>query len=717
MTRERARNIGSVVLVAIASVATLIALVTGYANVALFDSDEFAERAVATLDDDNVRTFAGREITQDVVLRADRDLIAVQPIIESAASTIVGNSALRGLFRTAAREAHATLFTRDRDTIVFKVSDVGVLLIGALEQFQPKLAQRLPEGASAELVKLNTEASPLNFAQVAEDVDHLYWLMLVLALVCWLGALALSTERRRTFVHIGVGLATTGVLLLIAYSVTRGIVLGKIDDELAHDAAAAVWDAFLHDLRAWGWAFTGIGVVIAAAASSLIRPLDVDAPLKRAWSGLTTIPSRPWLRVVRALVLAAAGVLIVLAPQAALDFALLAVGIYLIYQGVSELLALIAKPGPRPDISDELEETAGRIVGRLRRVPAGAVAAGVAVIAIALLTVALLGGGGTSAAAPPIRACNGAEELCDRPLNEVVLPGTHNAMSAATNPGWLFPQQEKGIPQQLDDGIRALAIDSYYGRKATNGRVQTELETNPKGAKARAALEQEFGDEFVQAALRIRDDLGFSAKDKRKLWLCHGFCELGAIEMEATLRGVRDFLVANPHEVIAIVIEDSTTPEDTAEVFRKSGLSDYVYTGQLREGEFPTLREMIEDGGRVAVMMERHAGAVRWMHQAYAGLLQETPFKFTSLKQLEPPESCKPLRGPSYAPLFLINNWIDSSPAPRPSNAKQANAYDPLLARARACEKQRDRLPNTISVDFYKTGGLFKVVKTLNGLD
>lgn len=107
------------------------------------------------------------------------------------------------------RRWRRTLFTRDRDSVVFKVSDVGVLLVGALEQFQPKLAQRLPEGASAELVKLNTEGSPLKFAQVAEDVDDVYWLMLVLALVCWLGALALSTERRRTFVHIGVGLATT----------------------------------------------------------------------------------------------------------------------------------------------------------------------------------------------------------------------------------------------------------------------------------------------------------------------------------------------------------------------------------------------------------------------------------------------------------------------------------------------------------------------------
>ena len=42
--------------------------------------------------------------------------------------------------------------------------------------------------------------------------------------------------------------------------------------------------------------------------------------------------------------------------------------------------------------------------------------------------------------------CNGAEELCDRPLNEVAFPSTHNAMSAVTNPDWLFAQQDDGLP-------------------------------------------------------------------------------------------------------------------------------------------------------------------------------------------------------------------------------------------------------------------------------
>ncbi len=713
MTRPvLARRVVAFILVVVASLAVFAAVTTGYASYTLFDADEFAERAVATLDDDAVKSFAGREVTEQVVLRANRDLIAIQPLIQSAASSIVGNNAFRGLFRTAARDAHRTIFKGDRDTIVFKVSDVGVLLIGALRQFQPKLAERLPSGAEAELVEFSSEGSPLDLAKVTENVDQIYLLALGLMVGCWALAVLVSVNRRRTFVEIGIGIAVAGVLVVVAYSITRNIVLGRIGDPLSHDAAEAVWDAFLFDLRTWGWVLAAIGVVIAASAASLIRAVDVDVPLARAWRAIVTTPERPWLRVVRALALVTFGVLLVVRVWEVLQFALLALSIYIIYQGVSDLLGLIARPRER-DVAEEVGERAGRVIGFFHRLNPGVVAAGVGVIAVAVLVLALLGGGGTSSSeAAEIDACNGAEELCDKPVNEVVFPGSHNAMSAATNRGYLFPQHERGIPEQLNDGIRALLIDSYYGQKADNGRVKTELDSSPKAR----ALVDEFGEEFVNAALRVRDNLGFSGNPKREKWLCHGFCELGALSMQDTFRQVRDFLVRNPNEVLVIVIEDSVTPKDTAKAIKDSGLYDYVY--RRKPGPpWPTLRELIESGERVLVVQERNARGVPWLHQAYE-LMQETPYKFTSPAQLANTRaSCQPNRGPLSASLFLLNNWIDTSPAPRPSKAKRANSYDNLLKRAEECQKARNRLPNIIAVDFYKTGDLFKVTRKLNGLE
>jgi hypothetical protein len=62
-----------------------------------------------------------------------------------------------------------------------------------------------------------------------------------------------------------------------------------------------------------------------------------------------------------------------------------------------------------------------------------------------------------------------------------------------------------------------------------------------------------------------------------------------------------------------------------------------------------------------------------------------------------------------------MNNWVTTDPTPRPSNAAKVNAYATLLARARACRRLRDRLPNLLAVDFYRRGDLFRVVDTLNG--
>ena len=66
--------------------------------------------------------------------------------------------------------------------------------------------------------------------------------------------------------------------------------------------------------------------------------------------------------------------------------------------------------------------------------------------------------------------------------------------------------------------------------------------------------------------------------------------------------------------------------------------------------------------------------------------------------------------------MFLINHWVSTDPAPRPSDATRVNAYAPLLARARECESLRHRVPNLLAVNFYKEGDVFRVVDTLNGV-
>jgi hypothetical protein len=173
---------------------------------------------------------------------------------------------------------------------------------------------------------------------------------------------------------------------------------------------------------------------------------------------------------------------------------------------------------------------------------------------------------------------------------------------------------------------------------------------------------------------------------------------------------VRDFLAANPGEVIVLVIEDYVEPAEMAAAFEESGLAELVYRGEPKP-PWPTLRELVDSRQRALVFLESGKPGVPWLRPVFEAV-QETPYRFKKPDEF----SCAPHRGGTAGSLFQMNHWIDTTPDPKPSNARIVNAYDFLLARARQCESERKHLPNLVAVDFYRTGDLLRVVRTLNGL-
>ena len=140
-----------------------------------------------------------------------------------------------------------------------------------------------------------------------------------------------------------------------------------------------------------------------------------------------------------------------------------------------------------------------------------------------------------------------------------------------------------------------------------------------------------------------------------------------------TLGTVRDFLVEHPDQIVVLSVEDDVTPSDTEAAFRRSGLLDLVYQG--RSGPpWPTLRQLIEQNRRVLVFAENDTGGLSWYRPQFE-LMEETPYHFTSARQLEAPSSCRANRGGEDKSLFLLNNWVDTTPAPKPSNASIVDGY------------------------------------------
>jgi hypothetical protein len=692
-------------LVVVGTVLLLLGGIGLYLDRAVFSSGSFADRAAGTLQDESVRAVISEKVSDEVV-KARPDLVGVRPIIGAVADGIVRSPAFGSLFRAGVFDLHRSVFDSNRQSVALAVNDVGVLVIQAVQRFQPSAAKRIPAGLEAQLLRISdgTEGFVADSLRLAETVRSLTVIFLALALLCLTAGVLFAPDRRIAFRWVGVGGLASGLTAVVIYEVARLLLTGRAEDEQGQAAARSVWDAFLGGMRGWALAVAAIGGVTAAASTSLVRPVELGPAARETWEKLSATPERRWVRVVRAFALIAAGGLVVAARDAVLRIAVVMAGIALIYVGVAELMRLLAPPPGTPSEHPHV------VPPSRRHLPSRALAG-------AFVLLALMAGffvarsSGEPEEEQEVTTCNGHRELCNRRLDDVAFAASHNSMSAATERGWLFAGQEDGIQEQLEGGVRSLLIDTHYGVQTKKG-VATELQ---KGSKSRAKIADEAGPEFVATAKRLRRHIGYQGGGKPEVFLCHAYCEVGATDFEKALTWIRDFVVENPGEVLILSIEDDVTPEDTAKAFRSSGLLDYVYKGPLGPRP-PTLRRLIDEGTPVVVMAENKTDPeYPWYHQQF-GYVQETPFDFKTPRSMLPPRSCRPERGRGNNPMFLLNNWVETAPAPKPSNAAIVNSRRRLLNRAEVCGRRRGLKPNLVAVDFYATGDLLGTVDELNGI-
>ncbi len=265
--------------------------------------------------------------------------------------------------------------------------------------------------------------------------------------------------------------------------------------------------------------------------------------------------------------------------------------------------------------------------------------------------------------------CNGAASLCAKPYDQVAYPTTHNSFANAVH-GFVFNRnQTYDMTRQMQDGIRGLMLDAH----PYNGTV----------------------------------------------YLCHGedLCWLANESMADGLTEIKNFLDANPQEVVTIIFESYVTAADLAAVFQQVGLldpahpeSDYLY--EYPGGPWPTLGQMIDAGTRLVVFSDQdEQAAYPWYHYLWTSLAFETPFSVATVNDF----TCANNRGTPNNDLFILNHFLTGPLGASTDLAAQANV-DPLFVnRALECQSYYGRIPNYPTVDYYEIGNLFDVTATLNG--
>jgi hypothetical protein len=700
---SRTRSIVAAIFGILCVLTITAGLLLGYVTRALFNPSAFANRAAQSLANEGVARLVATRIT-DRLIENRRDLIAFRPILIGTTQSVVSSAPFRAIVRRAARTSHQLLISEKGKNLTLTVADAGVILRSAFAS-NPQLANKIPSRLTTVISSARETPGGSNFIKLLHLVIKLRLgalALLLFGIVAGILCVVLAHEKRLTILRIGIALALVSLILTVLIRFGGYALALFAKDQLVGDGIAGFWGAFFGGFMIWALVLGLIGLILTAAVTSVLEKVQFIEIFNIFRQWLKGLEKNTAIRVVRIFLLLAVGALVALFPLAAMHILILLAGMLIFFIGIREFFKLILSSLP------QIKRATQKELGPERTSTATYVVVGIlALMFIGSGLYFLFRSETANAVQQNIDLCNGFAELCDRRLNEVVFPAAHNAMSAADIPKWMFPNHEKGIGQQLQDGIRALLIDTHYGSPVED-RIKTLLD-NEEVAKKK--YEAALGKEGVEAAMRIRDRLIGTGDEKTGIYLCHGFCELGATSLLSTFREMREFLIANPHEVIIIINQDEgVTPQSFEAAFKETSLIDFVYRGRVGP-PWPTLREMIASDQRILVFAENDSKGVQWYHPVFESM-QETPYSFHDPKEF----SCKENRGGSSGSLFLLNHWIDSTPAPKPSNAQIVNSYDFLLKRAQQCKEQRKLMPNLIAVDFYKTGNLMDVVQTLNGI-
>jgi hypothetical protein len=697
MPHSPLRRLSGTAALVVGTIALTLGALLSVVRFAVYERESFAERTAAALHDPGVRDFVSDRVT-DAIISQRPDLIALRPFILAAANGLIGTRPFEGVVRTAANRVHELIFSEGAERVVVALPDVGLLVRDLLQRASPELAAKIPSNIQQSLATLSTGGpSQLALKLLRRNLRLRVnvWILLLggltlLGLMIWL-----SNDRRRAASRAGIGLAAAGGVLVAVVPVVRMVLNLVVKDDLLAGAASGLAASYLGDTRVWGIAYLGVGLIAAAGGAAFLDRFAPLAMAQRAAAWLTTPPERVLPRLGWALLALALGLTIALNPMVVAAGLVMVGGVLFAYSGLRELFRLLALwAGSVPAV-----EAAATRRGWSFPVLVTAAVAIVAIVVWLLIR---------NPFAPPVRrsvvaVCNGEAALCDRRVEEVVFPGAHNAMSNQDIPDWMFPHHQAGLVPMLQDGIRAFAIDMHYGFPG-GARIKTDFD-----GKSAAKLTEAVGPEAAAIAERIRNTLVGADEGRRGVYFCHGFCELGAYEVTPVLREMRDFLVANPDEVIILIIEDYVSTADIVKAFDDAQMTDLVYKGPV-DAPWPTLRTLITMNQRVIVFIESNTPGVPWLRPV-DGQIQETPYTFHGVAEL----SCKPNRGGTNGSLFLLNTWIETTPTPKPSNAEIVNAHDALLARARKCERERRHLPNILLVDFYRSGDVVGVAREMNG--
>ena len=293
MAAPRTRSILAWVLLGLGTLILLVGSLTVWVERQALDTDAWVDVSTELLEDDEVREALSVYIVDqlytsvDVEARLEQRLPpnldglaapisgALRPASERAVDRFLQRPRVQGLWEDVNREAHEALLRILEDETREGVSteegavtlDLRTFILQVSEELGvgEGLEARIPEDAGQLTV---LESDQLDTAQDAVRlIKALSWLVIILAIASFAGAVWLARDRRAMLRNVGAVFVLVGVVLLLIRRLAGAYLVDALaEGELARNAAGSSWIIGTGLLAEVAWALVIYGVVMFLGA-------------------------------------------------------------------------------------------------------------------------------------------------------------------------------------------------------------------------------------------------------------------------------------------------------------------------------------------------------------------------------------------------------------------------------------------------------------------
>lgn len=287
-------------------------------------------------------------------------------------------------------------------------------------------------------------------------------------------------------------------------------------------------------------------------------------------------------------------------------------------------------------------------------------------------------------------ACNNSPKLCNKNYDEITHLGGHNSAFVRD-----------------DTTNDSIAGNQYYN----------------------ATVALESGLRLLQAQVHYENST---------LRLCHSSCDLlDAGPLEDWLSAVKAWVDDNQNDVVTILLvnSDDQAASKFGEAFEGSGIDKYGYEPSGDSNKWPTLSKMINDGKRVVSFVTNIDETTQYPYllDEFSHVF-ETPFEVTSPSGFNctadrPSGLDSGSAAISDGKLPLMNHFLYQDLGgglgiylPHVGEIENTNSADEdkpgqLGLHASTCEKEWQKQPVFMLVDFFDQGSTLEVADRLNGIE